>query len=58
MTPVATVMPFFIGFIIALSVGALLLTGVVGTAFARNRAVPLDRHESIPSYYGGLLLSH
>lgn len=58
MTPSATLIPFFVGFVIALAVGALLLAGVVGTGLARNRKVRLDRHESIPAYYRGMLLSH
>lgn len=58
MTPSATVMPFFVGFIIVLSIAAVLLVGVLATATVRNRRVRLARHESIPTYYRGVLLSH
>lgn len=58
MTPSATLIPYFVGFVIALTVGALLVAGVVGSGLARNRKIRLDRHESVPAYYRGLLLSH
>lgn len=43
--------------LVAVVAAALAVTGVVDFVRA-NRPVRLARHESLRSYYGGLILSH
>ena len=55
-------LPHLTAFVVLFSLMALaavVLTGVVATDFVRaNRGVRLARRQSIPTYYGRLILSH
>ena len=48
----------FIVFAVAVGLSVIALAVAAGTVIAENRPVRLARRESIPSYYGHLLLGH
>jgi len=54
--------PYFIAVIVIAALGALVSVGILGqalaTTVARHHRTRVARHESIPSYYGHLLVPH
>ena len=49
---------FVIGFIVLAGLTALLALAVTAQFFGSNRKVRLERHATIPAYYGNLLGAH
>ena len=45
-------------FAVAVGLSVITLAAAVGTLVVENRPVRLARRESIPTYYGHLLLGH
>ena len=50
--------PYAVTFLVLALVAAVVSLAVVGDVVVRNRRVRLARHESIPTYYRALVLSH
>jgi hypothetical protein len=54
--------PFFAAVIVVATLGAVLSIGILGQALAstvvRHHRTRIARHESIPAYYGHLLVPH
>lgn len=49
---------FAIGFIVLAGLATLLALGALTEFFTVNRKVRLERHATIPAYYGNLLGAH
>ena len=54
----STVTPWLVAFALVAFVGVVLAVGVVAEAVVRNRRTRLARHQSVRTYYRGLVLSH
>lgn len=50
--------PWLVAFALVGAVGVLLLVGAVAETVLRNRPVRKARGESVPRYYGHLVLGH
>lgn len=51
-------MPWLIGFFVVAGLGVALAVGVVADFVVSNRRIRVQRHESVPTYYGRLVHSH
>lgn len=50
-------MPWLIGFFVVAGLGVALAVGVVADFVVSNRRIRVQRHESVPTYYGRLVHS-
>lgn len=53
-----TLTPWLIGFVVVAALGLALAVGAVTAAVLENRPIRLARRQSIPTYYGRLVLGH
>lgn len=51
-------MPWLIGFFVVAGIGVALAVGIVADFVVRNRRIRVQRHESVPTYYGRLVHTH
>lgn len=51
-------LPWLIGFFVVAGLGVALAVGVVADFVVSNRRIRVQRHESVPTYYGRLIHSH
>ncbi|WP_395656188.1 hypothetical protein [Nocardioides sp.] len=53
-----TLAPYAVAFLVLALVATVTAIAVIGDLLVRNRRQRLARHESIPTYYRGLIASH
>lgn len=53
-----TLAPYAVAFLVLALVATVTALAVIGDLLVRNRRQRLARHESIPTYYRGLIASH
>lgn len=51
-------MPWLLGFFVVAGLGLALAVGVVADFVVSNRRIRVQRHESVPTYYGRLVHGH